>query len=106
MTVPLPPDLINQLFENSKKTNDYDELFYEWYRHVAIFVNFIGSLDPMSPAFKEYQKFESAVFIGLLNRCVRLMLSNMKLSENGVFGETTMLIDRCILVLFPFNFDM
>lgn len=97
MTVPLPPNKINQLFEESKKTNNFDELFYEWYRCVGMFAQFICLLDPKSPAFKEYKKFESAVFIGLLNRSVRLMLSNMKLSENGMFGETTIIIDRCIL---------
>lgn len=37
-----------------------------------------------------------AVLVGLLNRCSRLMLSNIALSSNGRFGETTRLIDRCI----------
>lgn len=97
MPLPLPPSKISQLFEESKKTNEYDKLFYEWYRSVGMLVQFICSLDPTSPTFKEYEKFESAVFIGLLNRCLRLMLSNMKLSENGKFGETTIIIDRCIL---------
>ena len=36
------------------------------------------------------------VLIGLLNRCARLMLSNVALSHERKFGETTAIVDRCI----------
>ncbi len=36
------------------------------------------------------------ILVGLLNRCSRLMLANVALSHEGLFGETTALIDRCI----------
>ena len=97
MTVPLPSSNLVEIYEKSKLKDDYSELFYEWYRCVAQFVQFIVSLDPTSPCFKDFKKEESMVFIGLLNRCSRLMLSNMKLSNNGIYGETTVIIDRCIL---------
>jgi hypothetical protein len=34
--------------------------------------------------------------MGLVNRCARLMLSNVALSHDGKFGETTAIVDRCI----------
>jgi Family of unknown function (DUF5677) len=36
------------------------------------------------------------VLIGLLNRCARLMVANMRLSCTRRYGETTRLLDRCI----------
>ena len=36
------------------------------------------------------------MLVGLLNRCSRLMLSNIRLSSTGGYGETTRLLDRSI----------
>src|SRR6266480_119580 len=47
-------------------------------------------------AFRHIPSQHYHVLVGLLNRCARLMLSNIALSHEGKFGETTAIIDRCI----------
>jgi hypothetical protein len=38
-----------------------------------------------------------ALLAGLLNRCCRLMLANIKLTDDGLFAESSRILDRCIM---------
>jgi hypothetical protein len=56
----------------------------------------LGHIMPESQAVRSVPPQHYYILMGLLNRCGRLILSNVALSENGKFGETTAIIDRCI----------
>jgi hypothetical protein len=71
-------------------------MLFEWYKFVGALCNFFACIRPDSPAVRAIPRLHYSVLIGLLNRCSRLMLSNVALSHEGLFGETTALIDRCI----------
>jgi len=96
MEVPLPPEITEEEIQRCRETGDYCPVMFEWYKYVALVANFFASIQLDSPAIKEIPKIHHSVLIGLLNRCSRLMLSNVALSHEGIFGETTSIIDRSI----------
>ncbi len=71
-------------------------MLFEWYKFIGALCNFFACIRADSPAVRSIPPLHYAVVIGLLNRCSRLMLANVALSHEGLFGETTALIDRCI----------
>lgn len=90
------PVFDSYLIEQCNESRDYRPLLFEWYKYVGINCNSVASISGDSPALRAVPKVHYAVLVGLLNRCSRLMLSNIALSSNGKFGETTRIIDRCI----------
>lgn len=80
----------------SKASRDFRPIFFEWYRFTATLCNVYANLRPESPVFRAVPAIQFAVCTGLLNRCSKLMLSNMALSHTGNFGEATAIIDRSI----------
>jgi len=91
------PQFSDELVDACEKSGDYRPMLFEWYKHVGGMTNGFASIDMRSPAFRRIPAFHYAALVGLLNRCSRLMLSNTALASNGRFGETTRLIDRCIV---------
>ena len=94
--LPKLPSFSNELIEQCTQSRDFRPILFEWYKFVGIFCNIIASICPDSPALREISPVHYAVLIGLLNRCTRLMLSNIRLSSTRKYGETTSLLDRCI----------
>lgn len=93
---PQPPKITDEDMRKCRESGDYCPIFFEWYKFVGALCNFFASIRQDSPAVREIEPLHYAVLIGLLNRCSRLMLANAALSHEGLFGETTGLIDRCI----------
>ena len=79
-----------------QETGDYAPVLFEWYKFVGSLNAVVAHVQHDSPAFRDMPKLHYYVLIGLLNRCARLMLSNVALSHEGQFGETTAIVDRCI----------
>jgi hypothetical protein len=94
--IPDPPKFTVEEMQHCKETGNYTPILFEWYKFVASLGTFVTHIMPDSPAFKEIPEINYHVSAGLLNRCWRLMLSNVALSHKGKFGETTAIIDRCI----------
>jgi len=94
--VPEPPKFTEADWLKCRDSGDYCPILFEWYKFVGTLCNFFASIRPDSPAVRSIPPVHYAVMIGLLNRCSRLMLSNVTLSHEGLFGETTALLDRCI----------
>lgn len=95
--IPKPPSILEDDIKKCHESNDYRPILFEWYKFVGNLCNFFACLRRDSPAFTSIPQIHFAVLIGLLNRCSRLMLSNIALShDGGFFGETTAIIDRCI----------
>lgn len=94
--IPDPPKFTDEEWRICRESKDYCPILFEWYKFVGALCNFFASIRPDSPVVRPIDPIDYAVLIGLLNRCTRLMLSNVVLSHEGLFGETTALIDRCI----------
>jgi hypothetical protein len=86
------PEFSTELQQRCAKTSNYRPLLFELYKHTGIIcIQIINLLPPSS-----IDPIKYAVIAGLLNRCARLMGSNLALMTQNSFGETTQLIDRCI----------
>lgn len=94
--LPQPPEFSDEEMRKCRETGDFMPVLFEWYKFVGHVCVFFAQLQKESPAAKEISPIHFAILTGLLNRCARLMLSNIALSHNGSFGETTALLDRCI----------
>lgn len=82
--------------QNCRDSGDYAPILFEWYKFVGSLTASVMNIQRQSPAYKAIPSQHYHVLIGLLNRCARLMLSNVALSHEGRFGETTAIVDRCI----------
>lgn len=93
---PEPPSFSEEDMRRCRETGDYKPVLFEWYKFAGSLCFLVVHLQPDSPAFHAIPAQYYHVLIGLLNRCARLMLSNVALSYQGKFGETTAIVDRCI----------
>jgi len=93
---PNPPVIADEVLNRCRETGDYRPVLFEWYNFVGQVCFRLASL--RAPALHPLQPPHFAVLFGLLNRCARLMLSNLKLScdADNRNGETTVIIDRCL----------
>jgi uncharacterized protein DUF5677 len=96
-SLPEPPSFDEDVISRCKVGGDYAPMFFEWYKYVAMVSHVYSSLLPESPSIKRVSPLHFAVLIGFLNRCARLMVSNLRLGAEGRYGETTALLGRCIL---------
>ncbi|PZD71574.1 hypothetical protein C1752_06194 [Acaryochloris thomasi RCC1774] len=94
--LPEPPQFSDEEMQRCRETGDFMPMLFEWYKFVGHVCIFFAQLQRESPTVREILPIHFAILTGLLNRCARLMLSNIALSHNGNFGETTALLDRCI----------
>ncbi len=96
-TVPKIPEFPEELWEQCRKDGDFMPIFFELYQEVGLLCNTAASLLRESPAFRAVPPAHYAALTGMLNRCSRLMLANVHLTADGLFGETLVLISRCIM---------
>lgn len=90
------PSFTDDILLEAKSTGDYRPILFEWYKYIGIITNIVASIQSSSESFRTMNKVHYAVLIGLLNRCSRLILSNIALSHNGLYGETFQILERCI----------
>lgn len=93
---PSPPVIAEAQMQQCRDTDDFSPVLFEWYKYIAVVANFFACLRQDSPAVRNFPHPHYAALVGLLNRCSRLMHSNVVLSHEGLFGETTAILDRCI----------
>src|SRR5882672_5749559 len=94
--VPSSPKFTDDDWRKCRDSGDYCPMMFEWYKFVGALCNFFACIRPDSSAVRSIPALHYFILVGLLNRCSRLMLANVALSHEGLFGETTALIDRCI----------
>jgi Family of unknown function (DUF5677) len=94
--IPDPPRFSEEEVRTCRESKDFRPIFFEWYKFTATLCNVYANLMPESPVFRPVPPIQFAVCTGLLNRCSKLMLSNMALSHTGSYGEATAIIDRSI----------
>jgi hypothetical protein len=93
---PDPPSFTDAEVDECRRSSDYCPILFEWYKYVGVIANLVACIELSSPGARVVAKSHFGALIGLLNRCSRLMLSNVALSHEGLYGETTALVDRCI----------
>lgn len=80
-----------------RETGDFSPVMFEWYKFVGgLCVTFANLLQESPCIRKDISNRNYGIFIGLINRCARLILANVALSHEGKFGESTSILDRCI----------
>jgi len=95
--LPPKPTFPAELWDECRENNDFMPILFEWYRYTVLLCNTLASVSRHSPAVRQMPALHYAILTGLLNRCSRLMLSNIRLSIMKKYGETTRLLDRCIV---------
>jgi hypothetical protein len=90
------PTFTSELVDECRKRKDFMPILFEWYKYVGGVCVTFACIDRKSPAIRKIPALNYAILIGLLNRCARLMLSNMCLATTHKYGETIMLLDRSI----------
>jgi Family of unknown function (DUF5677) len=93
---PDPPKFSDEEMQRCRETGDYKPVLFEWYKFVGSLCVVVAHVRPDCRAYRAVPPQHYYVLVGLLNRCARLMLSNVALSHEGKFGETTAILDRCI----------
>ena len=97
MLLPDPPEIDENDMQQCRDTGDYSPVFFEWYKYVASLSFIFANLKQDTPSVrKDISKRDYGILVGMLNRCARIMLANVALSHKGEFGESTMILDRCI----------
>ena len=94
--IPDAPTFSDEEMQRCRGSGDYKPVLFEWYKFVGSLCCVAAFIRPDSPAYCVISPQHYYVLIGLLNRCARLMLSNVVLSHERKFGETTAIVDRCI----------
>lgn len=97
ISLPNPPTISVEELEECRRSGDFCPILFEWYKYVGLLCNYYACIQLDSPAIREIPPTHYFVLVGLLNRCSRLMLANVALSHEGLFGETTSIVDRCIV---------
>ena len=96
MHIPLPPEFTEEQLSSCRESGEYTPVMFEWYKYVGHLANYFSCISLNSTCIRDIDRIHHSILIGLLNRCSRLILSNVTLSHQGLFGETTSIIDRCI----------
>ncbi len=94
--LPQPPKFEASDWEECATSGDYRRIAFEWYKYVAQVGAVVAHVDPRSPCIAAVPSLRWAVWTGLINRCVRLMFSNVFMASKRPFRETTEILDRCI----------
>ena len=95
--LPEKPSFSTEVWDKCREDKDFMPILFEWYKYIATVCNILASVSRDSPAIRKMPALHYAILRGLLNRCSRLMLSNVRLSVTSKYGETTRLLDRSIV---------
>lgn len=94
--LPDPPNITERDLNKCREKGDYCPVLFEWYKFVSGLCITFANLKRESPALRDVPEIEYTVLVGLINRVAKLTFSNIHLSFEGKFGETTSILDRCI----------
>ncbi|MBK9578946.1 MAG: hypothetical protein IPO40_17890 [Fibrobacteres bacterium] len=91
------PEIAESEYEECAKRLEFSPILFEWYKLIGVLCCSICSIARRSPIWViEPTNIQYGILVGLINRCAKLILSNMALSFEGKNGEATSIIDRCI----------
>ncbi len=94
--LPDPPSFKKEEIGSAQASGDLTPILFEYYKYVGIVVSVIGHILLESSSYRSINKLHYAILTGLLNRCARLVFSNVATCHEGQFAEATVIVDRCI----------
>ncbi len=97
MSFPPPPRISEELEAQCRESGDWIPILFQWYQYTGVVVMTLASFEKDPVLFRIEDEVQNATTVGLLSRIARLMLSNVYLSHEAKFGETTRILDRCIV---------
>ena len=97
MPFPPPPQIPQELEAQCRASGNWIPILFQWYKYTGGVVMTLASFEKDPALFRIKDEVQNAVTVGLLSRTAHLMLSNVHLSYEGKFGETTRILDRCIV---------
>ncbi|MFC2032060.1 DUF5677 domain-containing protein [Chloroflexota bacterium] len=90
------PIFTDEVWEECRNSKDFMPILFEWYKYIAGMCSKLAAISKDSPAIRKIPALNYAILTGLLNRCARLMTSNLRLPATNLYGETVALIDRSV----------
>ncbi len=90
------PVFTDKIWGECRRSKDFMPILFEWYKYISGMCSTLAAISKDSPAIRKVPALNYAILTGLLNRCARLMTSNLRLSATNLYGETVALIDRSI----------
>ena len=97
MPFPPPPRISEEFEAQCRESGDWTPILFQWYQYTGAVVMTLASFEKDPVLFRIEDEVQNATAVGLLSRIARLMLSNVYLSHEAKFGETTRILDRCIV---------
>lgn len=95
--LPDPIDIPDETLERCRKSGDFREILFEYYKNVSILCVICSQIMPDSPAWRTTSNKKRYVLLGLLTRCTRIMAAHLEYFQDGRYGDTTMILDRPLL---------
>lgn len=97
MTLPDPPHFEDSFIASCRAQHDLRPILFEYYKYVGILASYYAGILHDSPAVAGVGLREYTILVGMLQRCARLILSNLNLGQKGKNRETIAIIDRSIV---------
>lgn len=94
--IPTPPRFTRREVEQLVCEGDWLVPAFEWLRFVGLLAAEVCSLSNLDPKAIRRPEIHYAVLRGLLNRCSRMILADVKLAAERRHGEVVALFTRCI----------
>lgn len=94
--LPTPPSFSPEEWTRFRESGDWLRPAFEGLRYVGLLSVSINSIGPDRPNTIERRSREYAVVRGLIHRCARLMLADLKLAAEKKHGEVMPALTRCI----------
>ena len=95
--LPDPPEFSDSEIDSCRRNSDFLPIFFKIQKRTLKLTITCAQLRPESEGIRDQPRIHFAILAGLLNKCCRLSLAVNNLGHDGLFGETTRLLMRCII---------
>lgn len=86
----------DDVLADATQTRNFLPILHDMYIYISRVAITCAEIHPSSAGVRPIPELNRAVLAGLLCRCCRLMYASIKLSDDGLFGETIAILQRCI----------
>jgi hypothetical protein len=93
---PSTPTFDDALLNSCDVEGEFRPILFELYKHVGLLAHAASRVSFKSGSVRVKDTRAFTTVKGLMHRMCRLMLANVALSYEGLYGETTLIVDRCI----------
>jgi hypothetical protein len=94
--LPPPPEFTADDYDQAVASGSTLKMTVAWYSYISEVCRRVSSIDPHHEHLNEVAPVSVAVFVGLLNRCSRVMQPVLYLVESGRFGDSIRALNRSV----------